>query len=362
VVVSQWLRATLGFPKQEIAASRADPPQPRTERYPATELAALRTIWSNAILAEAKFPGLRHAPDLTAEDRYSRSVAPLRAEVWNQLTGGSEPAAPPMSIVRRDTVGYEGGAVVERLTLEWTSARIRVHALMAVPPTLDGSRPPLVFSTDATLGANELFGLPPSGPSEYLGAYGAQLSRNGYAVFAPIVEPEVPTLLSPVLRARDPASRGAWGFFLGLYRAALGTALLHRTIDPAKVTAYGISFGGYAALLLGALDNRVTQLVYANPANVHSTMFEFGGNEFANWLWDGHAVWDVTERYLVWPRRFIREVETSYRYEAFEFQRIAEIGEIYDLLGTGSRFRFVHQPSGHRTRVEILLPWMRERE
>jgi hypothetical protein len=122
------------------------------------------------------------------------------------------------------------------------------------------------------------------------------------------------------------------------------------------VTAYGISYAGYAALALTAFDPRITQLVYSNPAHVHSILFSAGVGDPAPWLSDGAPVWDVIERYLIFPRRFVREVEATERFERTEYQRVREIEELYAALGRSDRFQFVAHPNGHQTKIELLLP------
>ncbi|MGH7618427.1 MAG: hypothetical protein ACREPM_14500 [Gemmatimonadaceae bacterium] len=356
-VLARWMRTALGLPPIADAVDGRVPGPSRLDRYPVDALADVRIHWSAPFVQAAQLDFLSLRPDFSSAPAYKRSVAPARSAAWRILTGEPEMPEPAARILERDTVTTNAEFTLERLVLEWPRGRMRFQAMFAMPRRTQGAVP-LVFSTDETLGANELFGLPPTGTTEYLGAYGVTLARSGYAVFAPILEPEVTNVVPPLMRSRNPNTPGSWSLFLPLYRSALGTALSMPRIDTSRVAVYGISFAGYAALAIGALDDRIKTLVYSNPGNVYRQMLEDGNNNFATWIWDGHAVWDALEQYLVWPRRFIREVEDSPRYEERTLQRVDEIRSLYEKLGTGSRFRYIAQPGGHVTKVLNILPWL----
>jgi hypothetical protein len=359
VEVSRWALDALSHGKNDAAIilDIQSPPPTSRDRYPASQIATLRAITADAVSNAAPFAQLNVNPDFGEELSFAESVRGAREESWRILTGTLRLPEPAAKVVRRDTLRVDGDYVLERVVLQWLRGGIRFEALLATPSGATG-KIPLVFSLDVTSSSNELFGLPPIGRTAYLGAYGDVLARSGYAVFAPIIEGEVPNLLSPMFRARDPEAAGAWSYLLPLYRAALGSAMQLVPVDSQRVIAYGISFAGYAALATAAFDDRVTELVYSNPAHVHSMFFASGVGDPAPWLTDGAAVWDVIERYLIFPKRFIREVESAERYERFEFQRVRELQDLYVGFGRGDRFRFVYQPGGHQTVIAGILPWL----
>lgn len=358
--VAAWAATTLGGDPTAVSLEEpAIPGRSSLDEYPQDAIARYREAVTAAVFEGRPAQLLAIRPDVRNRDAFLAAIEPARRAAWRELTGIAWADEPPARVTGRDTVLVTDRYVLERLHLYWARRDLRFDALLATPRNANG-RVPLVFSTDLTLGANELFGLPPLGRTEYLGAYGDVLAREGFAVFAPIVEPEVPNLLTPLWRARDPRANGAWSFFLPFYRAALGAAMQQVPVDPTRVMAYGISFAGYGALALTAFDARITTLVYSNPAHVHELQFERRDIDPAPWLSDGAAVWDLIERYLIYPRRFIREVESTERFELRPYQRVGEIAELYELLGDAQRFRFVAQPGGHLTNVSGILPWLRD--
>jgi dienelactone hydrolase len=359
--LAAWLTASLGALPTTATSGNQVPVLRRSSRdaYPIEAIAQYRRAIARATFDDSRTPVLAVAPSLETEPIFLKSVAATRSAVWRELTGGRPSVEAAAIVTERDTIPVAASYVLERVVLRWPATGARLEAMVATPR--EAPRPlPLVFSTDATLGANELFGLPPLGRTTYLGAYGDVLARAGFMVVAPIIEPEVPNLLTPLMRARDASSPGGWSILLPMYRSVLGAAFTLASVDTGRVIAYGISFGGYAALAIAALDDRVTELVFANPADVHEFLFAAPDLEHAPWLLDGAAVWDVMERYLIFPKRFLRESESTDRYERTAFQRPREVESLYRLLGRGDRFRFIAQPVGHRTYIEHILPWLRE--
>ena len=348
-----WLDSAVSFSSRDVPAPVVAPKAPASERYQNAYMdsTALRRRQYIGLLGPCLPPPVE--PVYESLDSYAASVEPLRRRIVRDLRIAPFNQTPVSQIIRTDTL-VRGN----RYTVEWVEIRsnrtpLPLVGLLATPRTLSDARLPAVISLDGNLDLRAPLGLAGRESVAYLNAYGDYLANNGHIVFVPFFPRDFPEIASTTLRARNPDGPTSWSFVLPHNFAAVDFVRSLSSVDTTRVGIWGISYEGVAALITAGLDTRITALVYSNPVTTAAVLFQDpDAAALAPWFRGVCSILDLTQQYLIAPRRFVREngARDANGYERSPFESVNLIRDVYAKLGIASQFMFVRHSGGHETR------------
>lgn len=352
--VATWIAEHVSAP---AVINDSPNPLPASDvRYAYDELAAYRLGIYTVVGQSGRCSAFDAHVDITDKDALERTAQTYRRAVEDSLgVDLSRPRSP--IVVVRERVTFDAPYTLEWLWLRSKDGQIELGGLLATPQGRVKSRLPAVLSFDGNYGVGQVFGLPPTGRTEYLGAYGDYLARHGVVVFVPARPSWEPRGLGALLMWRH-ASRTREDWVLNYYALALDFLLTEPAVDSSDVVAYGISEAAYAALYLTAFDARVTGLVFSDPFVLADSYFRDPTNAGSGvWQYDVCNSVDLVMRYLVVPRRFTWEGDNSdlSRYRVDPLEGPSRIADTYRAVGAADAFRFRRHLGDHVTKIEELF-------
>jgi hypothetical protein len=356
--VRTWLDSAIAFDSRPLPARLTRPRTPSSERYHTVFMDSTqvqRQQWI-ADLGPCIAPVVK--PDFSSISSYLASVEPLRRKLAATLRVPTIDSAAPFRMLRRDTVLRQAKYTLEYVEFSTGRSTIPVTGLLAIPITNPGEKMAAVISMDANVGMAVPFGL--NGPERvhYLNAYADRLASSGIIVFAPWNPVSFPRVAAGPLRARNLDGPTSWSFSLPLYAAAVDFTRSLPGVDISQIGVWGISYAAYNALFLGALDTRISTVVYSNPVNTADVLFrDPDSSGLETWYGEICSMIDPSIAYLIAPRRLVREngASDTNGYEKAPLESVEQIRQLYSKLGIPSQFDFFRHSGGHETIPRMIF-------
>ena len=355
--VRVWLDSQLDFVPRAVPDR---PPRPRfqiVDSYNDPQIAELNQQRTEYISTMGSCKALGINPSFDSPAAYLMSVAPLRQRVGRVMNIEAISSSQAFRVVKRYVVSRQPRYTLEFVDIASTRSSMPVMGLLATPTDARGPLP-AVISFGANYGLARPFGLPVAERSPYLTSYAADLANAGHVVFAPYLPLSFPEVAAAEIRARNPGGATSFSMAVSMYSGAIDFVRSLSTVDTTSITAWGISYSATAALFTTAFDSRITTLVYSNPILTTSVLFANPDAAILSpWYPEVCATVDVTLKYLIAPRRLIREngVRDANGYEVTPLETVSAIQANYTSLGLGSQFILVRHAGAHETRAKTLL-------
>jgi len=301
----------------------------------------------------------RRARERFWADRTGRYAT--QRKVLREALGVAE-APPAGRVITRAAVGGEGTLLLSRLEMESRIDSLSFPVCAARPA--DRAPAAVVIAVHGHSGAPEkVIGLE---PRDYTRAFGAELARAGYAVFAPYVL-GVSRLNANIHGLGLLYSRNT-KYSVDLQKLLALVDHVHADPELAglPLAVYGISYGGRLALLLAALDDRVDAVVASGAMKYSPAWLEEHYRLENDVYWANETMWnrpypvlflfqDLAR--LVAPRPLLLETGAYdlFGRSASMVEEIRAVRRAYAAAG-GERFETVWFRGYHETAPSLVVP------
>lgn len=300
------------------------------------------------------------AADRSSVEAYSKSVEPLREQLWTQVLGKFPTASERLaarSVKVYDTPAYEGYAIELPV---WPD--VVASGILLMPKGMEpGEKRPVVVCQHGLEGTPDEV-TDPGISSPYHG-YGARLAERGYIVYAPQNPYIGHDRFRQLQRKAHPLGKSLFGLIVRQHERTLEWLKSRPEVDPSRIAFYGLSYGGKSAMRLPAIlkdyclsicsaDFNEWVVKCTNVDRGYSYMFTV---EYDMYEWDLAGGFNYAEMAgLIAPRPF--QVERGHddgvapdEWIGYEF---AKVKERYDRLGLADRVGITYFNGPHEIRGE----------
>jgi len=359
-LVHHWLDSALGFRSRDVPNTLVSPVLPTERTYQSEWIDSTnsqREVYAASLgTCIPSFP----RPSFASLAAFQTSVESFRLSVAKKLKIDPAPSRPSFTVLQRVPVWKQPGYSLEFVRIRSNRTQIPITGLLAIPVSSSSARMPAIVSADGNTFVGTPFGLPTKERRPYLNAYGDVQATAGTVVFVPNYPLEFLEIAATDAAARTAAQKTSYSYMVPFLSAAVDFVSSLPQVDSTHVGIWGISYAGTLALYTGALDTRISAVVFSDPVVTADVLFgQRDSAGLAAWWPEICSTIDAVQAYLIAPRRLVREhgLRDANGYERTPLESIARIRRVYESLDLSSQFEFVEHTGGHETRPNDIRPF-----
>lgn len=356
-----WLDSALRFGSRQVPETLVSPTGQTEKRYQSEWIDSTNSQREQYAASLGTCIPSAPRPDFTSVSTFETSVEAFRLTVANKLRLDPAPVKTSFVLLQRIELMKRPGYSLEFVQIRSNRTGIPIRGLLAIPDYRSNGGSPAIVSADGNTVVGTPFGLFGKESRPYLNAYADAQASTGKVVFVPNYPLEFLEIAAMDANARTGGRKTSYSYMIPFMEAAIDFVLSLPEVDSTRVGIWGISYAGTLALYTGAMDTRISSVVYSNP--VVTTDILFGHRDSAGlaaWYPEICSTIDAVQAYLIAPRRFVREngLRDANGYERGPLESIARVRNVYESLGLSSQFEFVQHNGGHETRPQDIRPFL----